>query len=614
MRLQEGNTLDSRYRLQRRLGSGGMADVWLAEDTELSRPVAVKVLHDRFAQDAQFVERFRREAAAAAGLMHPNVVGVFDRGQVDGTYYIAMEYVEGSSLKDLIDRGLNVAQAVEITRQILAAEQFAHEHGIVHRDIKPQNVIVDPEGRIRVLDFGIARAGASEITQTGSVMGTAQYLSPEQAQGLDVAPSSDIYSTGVVLYEMLTGRVPFDGDSAVAVALKQVSEQPAPPSTLNPAVPPAIDAVVLRALSKDPANRFTTAAEFSQALDVAEADPHNVRDTALFAAVVDPEAEAAAAAEERRKRRRRWIMIGLLAAVLAGLLAILLINRLGPELVKVPGVTGQDVEKAADDLEAAGFEVDVDEFPNQAKSGTVLEQDPTEGEEAEEGSTVTISVSSGPGQGTVPDVIDQPEQEAVDEIQDAGFEVKSKRRTSSDIDEGNVIRTTPSPGLRARQGSTVTIFVSNGPKLTTVPDVIGLSEDAAVATIRDAGLVADTEFEESDQPEGTVISEDPGPGSRIPEGDPVSIGISEGPGDVNVPNVVGQSQESAVSRLSALGLNVRVVEVETDSESEDGQVLDQTPSGGSSVPPDTDVTIDVGVFVEPEEEDPAATDEQEVTP
>ena len=196
MRLTEGLTVDGRYRLDRRLGSGGMADVWLAEDIELGRPVALKVLHDRFAQDAQFVERFRREAAAAAGLMHPNVVGVFDRGQVDGTYYIAMEYVEGSSLKILIDRGLNVAQAIEITRQILAAESFAHAHGIVHRDIKPQNVIVDPAGRVRVLDFGIARAGASEITQTGSVMGTAQYLSPEQAQGLDVAPPSDLYSTG----------------------------------------------------------------------------------------------------------------------------------------------------------------------------------------------------------------------------------------------------------------------------------------------------------------------------------------------------------------------------------------------------------------------------------
>ncbi|HEX6117452.1 MAG TPA: PASTA domain-containing protein [Solirubrobacterales bacterium] len=609
MRLTEGATVDGRYRLDRRLGSGGMADVWLAEDVELGRPVAVKVLHDRFAQDAQFVERFRREAAAAAGLMHPNVVGVFDRGEVDGTYYIAMEYVEGSSLKNLIDRGLNVAQAVEITRQILAAERFAHEHGIVHRDIKPQNVIVDPAGRVRVLDFGIARAGASEITQTGSVMGTAQYLSPEQAQGLDVAPSSDLYSTGVVLYEMLTGRVPFDGDSAVAVALKQVSEQAAPPSSLNPGVPPALDAVVLRALAKDPANRFTSAEEFSRALDAAEADPANVGDTAMFAAVADPDAEAAAEAEERRRRRRRWILIGLLAAILAGLLAILLINRFGTEQVSVPAVTGEDVEKAADELEAAGFEVDVDEFANAARRGTVLEQDPRAGERADEGSTVTLSVSAGPGKGVVPDVVDQPEGEAIAELEDRGFRVRSERETSSDTDEGDVIRTTPSAGLRAKRGSTVTIFISTGPKLVTVPDVLNQTEASARTELEGAGLLVDVETEESDVTEGNVVSEDPGPGSRVEEGERITIVVSEGPGDVSVPNVVGQSRTTALGNLSAANLGATVVEVDTDVESEDDQVLDQTPGGGSRVPPGTDVTIEVGHFVEPEEPDPAAGDE-----
>jgi eukaryotic-like serine/threonine-protein kinase len=614
MRLTEGVTVDGRYRLARRLGSGGMADVWLAEDVELGRPIAIKVLHDRFAQDAQFVERFRREAASAAGLMHPNVVGVFDRGQVDGTYYIAMEYVEGSSLKDLIERGLTVPQAVEITRQILAAERFAHEHGIVHRDIKPQNVIVDPAGRVRVLDFGIARAGASEITQTGSVMGTAQYLSPEQAQGLDVAPASDLYSTGVVLYEMLTGRVPFEGDSAVAVALKQVSEQPAPPSSLNPGVPPALDAVVLRALAKDPANRFTSAEEFSRALDAAEADPSNVGDTAMFAAVADPAAEAAVEAEERRKRRRRWIILGLLAAVLVGLLAILLINRLGTEQVLVPAVTGKDVERAADELEAAGFEVEVDEFANDATRGRVLEQDPLAGEKAEEGSTVTLSVSAGPGQGTVPDVVDQPEDEAISELEDAGFRVKSERETSSDIGEGNVIRTAPSAGIRAKRGSIVTIVVSTGPKLVTVPDVLNQSAASARSELEAAGLLVDVESEESDAALDTVISEEPGAGSRVEEGERITIVVSEGPGDVRVPNVIGQSRPSALGNLSAANLGATVVEVETDVESEDDQVLDQTPGAGSSVPPGTDVTIEVGHFVEPEEEDSTASDQGVTTP
>src|SRR4051812_33632497 len=287
MQLAQDTVVAGRYRLLGRLGSGGMADVWCAEDTMLDRRVALKFLHERFAQDAQFVERFRREASAAAGLQHPNVVGVFDRGTYDGTHYIAMEYVEGASLKDLIDRGLGVGEAVEIVRQVLAGARYAHSRGIVHRDLKPQNVLVDGEGRARVSDFGIARAGVSEITQTGSVLGTAQYLSPEQAQGLPVTARSDIYSIGVMLYEALTGQVPFEGDSPVTVALKQVSERPRPPSELNPDVSRALDGVVLRALAKDPANRFASAEEFVQALDVAEADPSGAAfgDTASYAAV-----------------------------------------------------------------------------------------------------------------------------------------------------------------------------------------------------------------------------------------------------------------------------------------------------------------------------------------
>ena len=277
MQLAQDTVVAGRYRLLGRLGSGGMADVWCAEDSLLNRRVALKFLHPRFAQDEQFVERFRREASSAAGLQHPNVVGVFDRGTFDGAHFIAMEYVDGASLKDLIERGLSVPEAVEIVRQVLAGVKYAHEHGIVHRDLKPQNVLVDSEGRARVTDFGIARAGASEITQTGSVLGTAQYLSPEQAQGLPVTAGSDIYSVGVMLYEALTGRVPFDADSPVTVALKQVSERPRPPSELNPAVSRALDGVVLRALAKDPVNRFASAEEFLAGPRRRGAGPHRRR-------------------------------------------------------------------------------------------------------------------------------------------------------------------------------------------------------------------------------------------------------------------------------------------------------------------------------------------------
>src|ERR1700734_701386 len=266
--IEAGTVIDGRYRVSARLGSGGMADVYLAHDTLLGRQVALKLLHHRFAEDQEFVERFRREASSAAGLSHPNVVAVFDRGEWDGTYYIAMEYLPGRSLKAVVrEHGpLSPSDATDIVVQILLAVRFAHRRGIIHRDIKPHNVILDEEGRAKVTDFGIARAGASDMTLTGSIMGTAQYLSPQQAQGHVVSGASDLYSIGVILYELLTGVVPFDGETAVAIAFKQVSAQPRPPSEANPAVPPALDAVVLRAMAKDPAQRYADADEFIAAL------------------------------------------------------------------------------------------------------------------------------------------------------------------------------------------------------------------------------------------------------------------------------------------------------------------------------------------------------------
>ena len=311
--------VDERYKVLNRIGSGGMADVYCAEDLQLGRRVALKLLYRRFAEDEEFVERFRREASSAAGLQHPNVVAVFDRGEFDGTYYIAMEFLEGRSLKQLVrqEGALEPDRAIDLVIQILKAARFAHRRGIVHRDIKPHNVIVDDEGRAKVTDFGIARAGASDMTETGSIMGTAQYLSPEQAQGHPVDARADLYSIGVVLYELLTGRVPFDAESAVTIALKQVSEEPVPPSHYNPAVSDQLEDVVMRALQKDPAFRFADAEEFIVALEQARGIPPGTGEYTRIAPHTGtyPGLPGAVAELEAADRRNlRWLWWLLLAA------------------------------------------------------------------------------------------------------------------------------------------------------------------------------------------------------------------------------------------------------------------------------------------------------------
>src|SRR4051812_43720260 len=299
--VSEDTVVDGRYRILNRIGSGGMADVYSAEDTHLGRQIALKVLHRRFAQDTEFVERFRREAKSAASLSHPNVVGIFDRGEHEGTYYIAMECLTGRTLKDVIvqEAPLSQEHAIDLGQQVLQAAGFAHRRGVIHRDFKPHNVIVDEYGHAKVTDFGIARAGASEMTETGSIMGTAQYLSPEQAQGHAVTAASDLYSIGVMLYEMLAGRLPFDGDSAVSIALKHLSEPPAPLSQWRPDVHPALEAVVMAALAKDPSHRWQSAEDLAAGLEAArtqiESGSNGGQDTAGFAAIPMPVADATAA-------------------------------------------------------------------------------------------------------------------------------------------------------------------------------------------------------------------------------------------------------------------------------------------------------------------------------
>ncbi|MGH2924646.1 MAG: Stk1 family PASTA domain-containing Ser/Thr kinase [Solirubrobacterales bacterium] len=607
MQLAQDTVIAGRYRLLGRVGSGGMADVWCAEDTMLGRRVALKFLHERFAQDEQFIERFRREASSAAGLQHPNVVGVFDRGSFDGRHYIAMEYVEGASLKDLIERGLTVGEAVEIVRQVLAGAKYAHAHGIVHRDLKPQNVLVDAEGRARVTDFGIARAGASEITQTGSVLGTAQYLSPEQAQGLPVTATSDIYSIGVLLYEALTGRAPFEGDSPVTVALKQVSERPRPPSELNPSVSRALDAVVLRALAKDPANRFASAEEFEQALDSAEVDPSGeaLGGTASYAAVAaaagtpPPEQPDEPGTEDRGffTPARIAILGVLLVAAIAAL--VFFLNRDGGAKVLVPTVINKTQARAEAILGDAGFQVAVTSKPTPNPAGTVTEQAPPAGSSAEKGSTVTITVSSGLGTVVVPPVDGQTRKQAVRALKALHLRPKVQSAPSSTVKAGLAIGTVPAAGSELGRGRSIILKVSSGPKSVLVPSVVGLQQDAADTQIRDLGLIPSFENRDSSAPAGQVIAQDPAAGASASKHTTVTIVVSNGPAPSVVPNVVGESQDAAKGDLKASGLGARIVSRATTDPNEDGRVLEQSPSAGTRLASGELVTIFVGRLTAP---------------
>ncbi len=620
----KGSVVDGRYTVLERIGSGGMADVWLADDSHLQRRVALKVLHARFAQDKEFVERFRREAEAAAGLQHPNIVAVFDRGEFDGTYYIAMQYLEGRTLKQVIDAGLTPEQAAALIRQVLEGARFAHRHGVVHRDLKPQNVIVDAEGKATVTDFGIAQAGVSEITQAGSVLGTPHYLSPEQAQGFEVTAVSDLYSIGVMLYEALTRRVPFEADSAVAIAMKQVSQAPQRPSSINPQVSPALDAVVMRALEKEPGQRFQSADAFIAAIDAAMKDPGGgAENTAAFAPlppiVAVPEEPVAEGVDpDEGKRNRIWILIAI--AVLIGLLVGFALTR--DTTTEVPSVTGNQLNVAIALLQQDGFSVgDVKRVEREAPANEVLEQDPAAAPPADQASEdcsfltffcskpkVTLTVSSGPGSAKVPSTAGLTSTAAEEKLEEAGFKTKAESVHSKDVEEGLVLKSEPSGGETATKGSTVVLKVSSGPKLAKVPVVVGSQRSLAVQQIRGRGFAPSVEEVESKQPEGQVIRQAPSAGSQLPPGSTVSITVSKGEEKATAPNLIGKERAEAVEAVRAAGLKPVVQEQETEVPSQVGRVTDQFPPPSSEVKPGSTVTLVVGkaaaAAVEPEEEEP----------
>ncbi len=614
--------IDGRYKVLTRLGSGGMADVFCAEDQQLGRKVALKLLHRRFAEDAEFVERFRREASAAAGLQHPNVVGVYDRGEWDGTYYIAMEYLAGRSLKDVIrqEAPLDPIRAIDLTVQILKAARFAHRRGIVHRDLKPHNVLIDEEDRVKVTDFGIARAGASDMTETGSIMGTAQYLSPEQAQGHAVSDVSDLYSIGVILFELVTGHVPFDADSAVSIALKHVSEPPPPPSAFDPSVPPELETIVLWAMEKDPARRPQDADAFIAALEevrehvLARESPG--QQTAVFAAppplayptAVEPlydapppyeppppyTPELAPADPARRPPWWAWLL-GLLALA-AIVLGIVLLTR--PGEAPVPRVAGSSVQAASARLRSAGFETDVVRVKSTQPVDRVLQQDPSGGERARKGSTVTLTVSGGPGTISLPSVDGLGQRKATAQLANAGLVVdRVEARADDTIAKGHVISSSPAAGTVVQRGSKVTLFVSSGPEQVDVPDVTGFTQDDAQAALGAQGFQSTATEQESDAADpGTVLKQSPAAGEPAPPGSTVTLTIAKAVPQVPVPDLGGQSADDAVATLDAQGLVGRVTERDVTDPSQDGYVIGQRPDAGTSVAKGAPVRLFVGRF------------------
>jgi serine/threonine-protein kinase len=586
----DGTLVAGRYRIAGRIGSGGMADVYLAQDEHLGREVALKVLHRRFSRDQQFVERFRREASSAAGLQHPNVVGVYDRGEFEDTYYIVMENLPGRTLRDLLNEEspLHQERAINFGVQILQAAGFAHRRGVIHRDFKPHNVIVAPDDSLKVTDFGIARAGASEMTETGSIMGTAQYLSPEQAQGQHVDAASDLYSIGVMLYEMLTGRVPFGGDSAVSIALKHVSDVPQPLREVRPDVHPALEAAVMRALNKDPAHRYADADEFIAALESARAAILSGADgghTESWMPVPLPP-------PDEEERGRRWPWVTLLLLLLAGAVAAaLLLTR--PDQVTVPRVVGDQAPSAAAELVNAGLKPKVERIESDQEVGIVVRQDPEAEKRVEKGSVVRLFVSSGPGLVTVPDVTGKTQEEAVKELKKAGLFATIHDEHSSTIEEGHVIKTDPIALHQVDKGSRVDVYVSSGPEIVTVPGVVGKDQADAKAALEDAGLRVTVHKEESTQPKDRVTGQDPGEGSEVARGSRVTITVSEGTKQVEVPDVRDRSQEEASGILQGRGFTVRVIQIEGDADQE-GRVIRQSPGAGAERDKGSTVTIYVG--------------------
>ncbi|WP_129841436.1 Stk1 family PASTA domain-containing Ser/Thr kinase [Streptomyces sp. RFCAC02] len=633
--MEEPRRLGGRYELGQVLGRGGMAEVYLAHDTRLGRTVAVKTLRVDLARDPTFQARFRREAQSAASLNHPAIVAVYDTGEdyVDGISipYIVMEYVDGSTLRELLHSGRKLLpeRSLEMCIGILQALEYSHRNGIVHRDIKPANVMLTRTGQVKVMDFGIARAmgdAGMTMTQTAAVIGTAQYLSPEQAKGETVDARSDLYSTGCLLYELLTVRPPFIGDSPVAVAYQHVREEPQPPSVFDPEITPDTDAIVLKALVKDPDYRYQSADEMRADIEAAldgrpvgaavglGSVPYGYDDrptTALRA--TDPGTTMMPPADggdgydsyddyggraDRRQRRRNTSTILLVIAAVLVLIGAIFIGRVlfsgdSPEAkVTVPDVAGQSEEDATAALEDRGFAVTTGEpVACEEDEGLACRTDPAEGEELDKGAQVTLFLSAGPEDIEVPDLSGMSWEDAEAALTDAGLESTKETEETDDEEPGTVLDQDPEAGEMIQPGEEVTVTVAVEPDEVTVPDVVGMQYDAAVTRLEQDDFTAAPRYEEtSDYPEGQVIAQDPQANDSYQPGGQVTLTVAkapEQPETVNPPNVTNQLLSTARDTLTSQGFTVRVEGPDTAT----AMVMTQSPDSTQQVEPGSEIVL-----------------------